>query len=528
MNKKTNVLFITTDQQQKKTLGTYGNELIMTPNLDKLANTGIVLERAYCENPLCIPSRNTMITGRKSLHHRASQHNSSLPDNEKCLGDILKNNGYRTHFIGKPHFKSQQTHGTEESIEDWRNGLYDDWNGPYVGFETIDMILGHSNPLEGHYGKWMKTNHPDKIRYFSEENIEQADVTCGQGVFLTNIPEEVHSSTYIGNQTIEFLKNAAESDSPFYCFSSFPDPHWPIMTPLEFYTMYKDLSIDTAYSPLEDDPNIKNYPSIIKEYFKTGRFLDYDGGGHTVNDKKDIEIITKAYWGAITLIDKNIGRILSTLEDLGLKENTLIIFTADHGEYMGAHGMMAKGGMCWEEYINVPFIASYPPYIQRQSRSSDLFSFTDIVPTILDILELEKPGNLPSMPYDGISQKEMFFGKKNRVRKALTVHHTASNLKETSTDQHVLIRDDGWKLIYFANDLGGQLYNLTKDPKEEKNLYNLQEFSVVQKEMEYELLDMLISECDKDPIIQNLTSDPKYSSHVMKKEIWEKDLAPYM
>jgi arylsulfatase A-like enzyme len=524
MKKHTNILFITTDQQQKKTLGAYGNSLIKTPNLDKLAQSGMILERAYCENPICIPSRNTMITGRKSVHHQASQHNSSLPDNQKCLGDLLQKNNYTTHFIGKPHFKSQQARGTEESIEDWMQGLYEDWNGPYAGFETADIILGHSNPLTGHYGQWMRKNHKDKIQYFKKENLKSADVQCGHGVYRTEIPESVHSSTYVADRTVEFIRKSAKEEKPFYCFSSFPDPHWPLMTPPEYYDMYKDTPIDVNYPSLNDDPNLDNYPVIIKEYLKTGVLPDYDGGGERVPDDHDIEVITRAYWGSISLIDKSVGRIIDALNESGIREETLVVFTADHGEYMGAHGMMTKGGICWEEYINVPFIASYPGKIKENRRSSALFSFTDLVPTFVDIAGLEKEDGIPLMPWDGCSQKDLFFGDKQKIRETLTVHHVRSNLKQSVSDQHILIRDDGWKLVYFARDAGGQLYDLKADPREARNLYNLPESRERQITMEKELLDHLIMESDIDPVIQRLTCDSKYAAHVLTADDIDKGL----
>jgi uncharacterized sulfatase len=524
--KKMNILFITTDQQQKSTIGCYGNDLIKTPSLDALAQSGITLNRAYCENPICIPSRNTMITGRKSIHHQATVHNSNLPENESCLGDYLKRKGYKTHFIGKPHFKSQEQEGTEESIQDWRNGAYDGWHGPYEGFETVDIILGHSNPLTGHYGDWMKTQHRDKINLFAEENLTPADVSCGQGVYLTKIPEEVHSSTYVGDKTTAFLKDMAQAETPFYCFCSFPDPHWPIMPPPSYYKMYENTTINTDYEPLENDPNLKNYPTVIKNYLKTGRMPDFDGGGHKVLADKDIEIITRAYWGTISLIDKNIGRIMKTLDDEGLRENTLVIFTTDHGEYMGAHGMMAKGGVCWEEYINVPFIASLPGKIKRNTRGDGLFSFIDIVPTILDFLGIQEEEGLPALPYDGISQKSMIQGEKEALRTSLTVHHAKSVLNPSVSDQHILIRNDGWKLIYFAGEKGGQLYNLNQDPKETRNLYNLPEYSTIQQDLTRELFDKLILESNKKPVIMKLKCNDKYSCHVMTRKVWGEELDP--
>jgi arylsulfatase A-like enzyme len=253
---------------------------------------------------------------------------------------------------------------------------------------------------------------------------------------------------------------------------------------------------------------------------------DFDGGGHKVLADKDIEIITRAYWGTISLIDKNIGRIMKTLDDAGLRENTLVIFTTDHGEYMGAHGMMAKGGVCWEEYINVPFIASLPGKIKKGSRGDGLFSFIDIVPTILDFLGIMEEDGLPALPYDGISQKRMLMGQEECLRTSLTVHHAKSVLDASVADQHVLIRNDGWKLIYYAGEQGGQLYNLNNDSKEIRNLYNIPEYSAVQKDLITELFDKLILEADRKPVIMKLKCDDKYSCHVMTRRVWGEELNP--
>ena len=191
MKRTPNILFVTTDQQRRDTLGCYGNAQIKTPHIDRLANSGVVFDRAYCESPICLPARVTMITGKKSVHHGVTLHNSSMRDGENTLGDVLQGHGYRTHFVGKPHFKSQQHRGTEESIADWKDGKFEGWNGPYAGFETVDIILGHSNPLIGHYGQWLKENHPDRLDAFRFKNFDSIDVTSGQGTYKNNIDEKV-------------------------------------------------------------------------------------------------------------------------------------------------------------------------------------------------------------------------------------------------------------------------------------------------------------------------------------------------
>ncbi|MFA6291382.1 MAG: sulfatase-like hydrolase/transferase [Victivallales bacterium] len=323
-----NILFITTDQQRKDTIGCYGNRVVQTPNLDRLAAEGIRFERAYCESPICIPSRITMITGKTCANHRAPLHNTSMFDNERTMGQVLQENGYRTHFVGKPHFKSQQHRGTEESIADWRDGKFNAWHGPYGGFQTVDIILGHSNSLVGHYGEWLREKHPDDYVHFEDSHLECISPEGG-GTYRNTIPEALHSSAYVAMRTNEFLDSMRSKEIPFYCFASFPEPHWPIMPPQPYFDMYQDVPVPIQQPPI-DAGKLKNYPKhfrIAHENKSTG----YDGGGHYLNRPEDLPAITRAYWGSVTFIDRNIGLILDKLDELGMAENTIVVFTTDHG-----------------------------------------------------------------------------------------------------------------------------------------------------------------------------------------------------
>ncbi len=511
---KPNILFITTDQQRKDTLGCYGNHRIRTPNLDRLAAEGVVFDRAYCESPICIPSRVTMITGKNAAHHGATLHNSSMRDGERTLGHALAENGYLTHYVGKCHFKSQQRRGTEESIADWRDGLYEGWKGPYAGFQTLDMILGHSNSLVGQYGEWLRREHSEVYREFIYENLDNRHPRCGQGVYRNEIPEEAHSSTYVGERTCDFLEKATAEKRPFYCFASFPDPHWPIMPPKEFYDMYNSVEMPEN-TPYNGEAEKDNYPRQFK-VLKEGRFVWYDGGSTYLDPAckgQDLEIM-RAYWGAISLIDKNVGKILQKLKSLGLEDNTLVVFTTDHGEYMGAHGMMAKGGFLWEEFVNVPFIAKLPGVCKAGTRTNALLSFTDIVPTILDICGMAAHGMAP----DGISQLPVLNGAKRRLRDCATIMHPGLKSPEETPDIHAIVTDE-WKLVYYAGDGNGELYNLTEDPKEMTNLYNRSESSGIQRELCLRLLDQLILTNDKQPHLEARAADA-YGEHVMKYPRW--------
>jgi len=519
MANKPNILFITTDQQRRDTLGCYENPLIQTPHIDRLAQEGVQLNRAYCESPICIPSRVTMITGKKASHHGATLHNSSMRADERTIGHILAENGYITHLIGKPHFKSQQHRGTEESIADWRDGNYENWSGPYAGFQTVDLILGHSNSLLGHYGQWLRENHADQYHYFKLDNMEPLDVTCGNGTYKNSIPEEIYSSTYVGDQTCRFLESVTASGQPFYCFASFPDPHWPIMPPKEYFEMYDNVEMPENI-PYIGEADKSNYPRQFKRAWEhinhhyQGDIL-YDGGGHYMKNPADAAKIMRPYWGAVSLIDKNVGKILDKLEELGMVEDTIVIFTTDHGEYMGAHGLMAKGGFLWEEFVNLPFIIKYPPEVKVGLRSNALFSLLDVVPTLLDYAGVADH----HLALDGISQRSLFNGTADSLRRSLTIMHPTQGDPVLAPDQHVLITNT-WKLVYYAGDPNGELYNLQDDPKELHNLYNQPQAQEIQRTLTRQLLDELILQHDKGPQLQARTAD-HYGKHVMTYDMWQ-------
>ncbi len=530
-----NILFITTDQQRIDTLGCYGNNIIKTPNLDKLASEGVLLERAYCESPVCIPSRVTMITGKAARHHGASLHNTSMRTDEKTLGDVLQKKGYKTGFIGKPHFKSQQHRGTEESIADWRDGLRDGWTGPYAGFQEVELILGHSNPLVGHYGEFIKKNAPEAALEFSDLRVRTYPFKSGKGVHENNIPEEYHSSSYVGERTCLFMEKSVKEKTPFYCFASFPDPHWPIMPPKEYFHLYDDISV--LENIPENQEHLKiDYPRQYKDAVKmmkgTGT-LHYDGAGHKMENPDEAEAIMRTYWGAVTLIDKNVGKILDKLDDLGLKENTIVVFTTDHGEFMGSHGLMAKGAFLYESYVHVPFICRYPAgEISSGRRSDSLFSFVDIVPTLLDLCNISGQ----EMYSDGFSQKLVLTGETSSMREAVLIHHPNNDQKVPvsalfsddkldsaciNPDLYAIITTR-WKLVYYAGQKNSLLFDLENDPEELENLYQKKEYRDIGQVLEKRLLNELILTPDRQKLYERTTAD-QYGKHFMTYKIWGKE-----
>ena len=243
----------------------------------------------------------------------------------------------------------------------------------------------------------------------------------------------------------------------------------------------------------------------------------YNGGGHLVKQREDIAKITRAYWGCVSLIDKNVGKMIQCLKDTGIYDDTLIIFTTDHGEYMGAHGMMSKGGVLWEEYVNLPFIARYGDHIKKQE-SDALFSFVDVVPTLIDFAGVTND----LFTVDGISQKAVFEGEKKELRDLLSITHATNQLSCEIPDQECIITKDGMKLVYFAKSQYGQLYDLKNDPHEEHNLYSDPAYKEILNKLKLQLLDELITHRGRDAQLFATHAD-RYSSHILTYDFWKKE-----
>jgi arylsulfatase A-like enzyme len=305
-----------------------------------------------------------------------------------------------------------------------------------------------------------------------------------------------------------------DAEQPFYCFASFPDPHWPVMPPKPFFEMYDGVEIPDV-TPYNGEAEKDNYPQQFKALRYENR-KGYDGGGHYVKDLTDIKTITRAYWGAVSLIDKNVGKMLDKLDELGMADDTIIVFTSDHGEYMGSHGLMAKGGCLYEELINIPFLIKNPASSYKGVCSDALLSFVDVVPTLLEAVGITQHG----LSLDGVSQWPVVNGEKESIRERLTLLHAGRD-RQLSPDQHVLITEE-WKLVYVAGDPNGELYNLKNDPQELNNLYNRAEFAGIQQRLTLQLMDEMILQMDMEPVAIQQTAG-KFGVHHMSYGVWKEE-----
>lgn len=491
-----NILLITSDQQHYDTIGAFNKE-IKTPNLDRLVKEGTTFNRAYTVNPTCTPSRATLITGKYPSQHGAWSLGTKLPESEPTVGGYLQDEGYRTSLIGKAHFqplKSTEEYSSLESypilqdLEFWRNFEED-----FYGFEKVELTRNHTNePHVGqHYALWLEEKGCKNWReYFLPDtgtmnpNIEHK----------WDIEEEFHYNTWIAERTNAMLEEYKNNDDNFFMWASFFDPHPPYLVCEPWASMYDPdkITIPKVIDGEHDDspPHIRMTQEAnpdFSEYKETGFAIHGMSRTHIVPEeklRKDIAV----YYGMVSMMDKYIGKILDKLDELGLAEDTLVIFTTDHGHYYGHHGLTRKGAFMYEDLIKIPFLVRWPGNVKENYINSSMQSLVDFVPTIMAATKTEIPNTIT-----GINQLDVWLGNKDSLR----THIICENHHEPTTINQRTYVDDRYKITVYFNKEYGELYDLKNDPGEINNLWHKQEYDELKTHL---LLKYIWAELGKEPM----------------------------
>ena len=383
-----NIIFFITDQQRQDTLGCYGNRYINTPNLDDIAKGSVVFTQHYVQGAACVPSRPSIFSGRYVSAHL--QFNARpLPETEFLLTHYLKEVGYKTMGFGKFHFEPQKQkgylHPTGGANTDPQPKEF-----PWYGFDYVEVS---EDSRTGLYEEYLK-----KHGYTRKDDLDSGDI--GQWKCYTSAyPEEHYQTTWITNRAIEHIRNYKEN-KPLFLFVSYVDPHHPFHVPSPYDKMYNP---DELPLPIRHSVELENNPLIRERYYYQGKksYCLTDFSKFTDYDWKRIKAY---YYGKISLIDKNVGRILKELENKGLLEDSIIIFTSDHGEFLGDHWLLTKGCSDYDCIIKVPFILYYP---EKLPSGLSINSFTGLVlfrdistpssAITLTINGFSLPGSIPAL-----------------------------------------------------------------------------------------------------------------------------------
>ena len=469
--KKPNILLIMADQLAPQALSFYGNPVCKTPNLDKLASKSIIFENAYSNNPICVPSRASMLTGQLTpeiaVYDNANDIGSSIP----TMAHYLRSLGYWTFLSGKMHFIGpDQLHGFNERLTtDVYPATYDwisNWSaGPsYVPSGTALNGIVEAGPCI----RTMQEDYDDEVEFQSLKKI------------------------------YDLARN--NEQNPFFGIVSFTSPHTPFNVAQKYWDLYKSEDINM--------PEVGPIPFDELDYFSKALFFAHGRHRHTITNDH-IRNTRQAYYGMISYIDEKIGKILNLLEETNQRENTAVFFVSDHGEMLGERGMWFK--QCfWEWSAHVPMIASIPDF-NLNKRIKKVTSLIDLLPTFIDIGSADK--QMPNTEYlSGSSlMSEISASQSNTEGCAISDYFHIGPCVPTR-----MVRKGNYKLIY-THGHPHLLFDLEKDPSELINLANQDKYQhtlnslleICKKNWDPEKLTEQIIKSQKDRLmIKSLPGDP--------------------
>lgn len=468
--RKPNILLITSDQQHWNTLGCLNPEL-RTPALDRLASEGTLFTRAYCPNPTCTPTRASIITGKYPSQHGAWSLGTKLPESEHTVGEDFQEAGYRTALVGKAHFQPTRSSPEYPSLEAmpllqdldyWRK-----FHGPFYGFEQVELARNHGDEfLVGqHYAIWMEENGIKNWR----DHFQKPTGNREPQAHKWSLPEQYHSNAWIAERTNALMEQYAKQGKHFFLWASFFDPHPPYLVPEPWDSMYDPGTLTVpAGLPGEHDRNPPHH-RLTQE--REPNFSPWqESGGNSMHgfhshrqDRHELANDVAVYYGMISLLDKYVGRILARLDELGLANDTLVVFTSDHGHLFGQHGLIAKGAFHYEDLIKVPFVVRYPGKVPAGKRSDALQSLVDLPTTFLSSAGIPIPRSMV-----GADQSKVWVNELPSVRD----HVLVENRHQPTTIHAKTFVDHRYKVTVYFNRPYGELFDLELDPNELNNLWD--------------------------------------------------------
>ncbi len=448
-NPRPNILWICTDQQRYDTIGALGNPYVSTPNIDRLVEEGVAFTHAYCQSPICTPSRGSFLTGMyPSAVHVNGNGNEYFPDSPPLVTRLLADAGYDCGLIGKLHLAS-----AHRRIEPRVNDGYRYWQ--YSHAPRDDWETGHD------YADWVRSKG-----HILGELTKSID----------GVPAELHQTTWCAEKTIEFMRQ--EREGPWLASVNIYDPHPPFNPPKTYRDLFDPADMP---GPLFRESDLEQQKKLEAVDFQSkGRspeeldirspIVPQSPGTAEVASSggRDAKTLQAAYYAMIKQIDDVMGRILETLEETGQRERTVVIFTSDHGETLGDHGLIQKGCRFYEGLVRVPLIFSLPGHFEGGLRSDALVGLLDKTPTLLDLAGLEIPDRMQGMSLLPILRGEV---SPDHHRDFVRCEFYDA-LDQPDGTFATMYRDRRYKLVMYHGHTHGELYDLETDPEEFENLWD--------------------------------------------------------
>lgn len=521
MTKEPNFLVIMTDQHCYHQLACHGNSVVKTPNIDKLYKKGSSLNGMYTATPMCMPNRQAFLTMRMNSVNGSHSNGVALDLDSNTFPELLRAAGYKTALIGKSHLqnttvlpafqqaedipedkqsppenlqmaqKSAAKYKTSDYLQEhpssWQDTSFEA-KTPYYGFDDVIFASSHAEVAGFEHKRYLDSIDKRISAQTGRDNSPDASQYNPQ-TYASGLAPEHYPTQFMADATSNWINEHANNSptTPFFLWSSFQDPHHPWTPPQKYYDMYdpEDVVLPTSFyeSSREQTPLLKAVYNLEKEGKRKPRLP------FMAEEAEAKRIVATAY-GMISFIDEAVGEILKTLEDNNLIENTVIIFTSDHGDYMGQHGLFLKGPAHYQSLIKVPFIwcdcdSKFNQGVaSKNSEVNALASYVDIGRTILDRTNL--------WPYHGAQGQSLLpvlSGDTQEHRKRVLVETvTFSPQFELPIWAKVRTLVSGhYRISIYSHLDKGELYDLETDPEEMVNLWHSQDHAQLKAELLFQL-----------------------------------------
>jgi arylsulfatase A-like enzyme len=524
MSKRPNFILFITDQQRADFLGCYGHPVLRTPNIDSIAARGTAFDRFYVASPVCMPNRASLMTGRMPSVHGVRSNGIPLSMNAVTFVDLLRDAGYRTALVGKSHLQNFTPHapvikrpparqGYREPSDDLTQALRHDhadsryeqetpeyWNAtearvqtPFYGFDHVTLVRAHGDEGGADYDRWLAQRDPNAKKLLGPKNSLPHDYAVPQA-YRTAIPAELYVSAFLGDRACTYLERA-DRDTPFFLMVSFPDPHHPFNPPGKYWDMYKPEQFAVPEAFLRNDwtppPLVRNI--MAERESGKANLTGMNTIGVSAREAQEARALT---CGMIACIDDVIGTVLRALERSGRHDDTVVMFTSDHGDHLGDHRLLLKGAEQYQSIVRVPFIWADPQATSVPRRTGALASTMDISATVLERARIE--------PYSGMQGRSLLpaINGNRPARDAVFIqydHQASSPGANEPPRVHTLI-DDRYRLSVFQGTGWRELYDLVDDPGEFENLWNDSGHAATRARMLERMLLSEIEHVDRVPL----------------------------
>lgn len=487
------ILFIT-DQQRADYLGCSGHPSLSTPNIDTIAQHGVRFERFYVASPVCMPNRASLMTCRMPTSHGVRSLGLPLSTEHVTFAEVMVAAGYDTALIGKSHLQNVSKFPTQYERKVHRDGftapppeladaIRSDLDAPhfqyerqaffnqegsvvptpFYGFDHYDSVTRHGTNTGGHYQRWLQRVAPEVMELRGRDNQFPHDYIVPQAV-RTRVPEEFYSTTYIANQACEWLKGREDQDRPFFLMVSFPDPHHPFNPPGKYWDMYRpeDMPIPRAFTDKTWD--VPDHVAAAERERAADPTLGQMAGYSLAVSSREAQEAQALTCGMITMVDDAIGRVQEAAAQANLTNDTVQIFTSDHGDHLGDHRLLFKGTEQYDTLTHVPFIWADPKGAQG-TLSDELGQTLDIGTTIMEHARIEAP--------DGMQGQALSVAGGQGRNAAFIQYETQRPQKAFGPNPraHTIIHER-WRLTLYQGKAQNELFDLQDDPDEMVNLWH--------------------------------------------------------